>query len=334
MAFGILALSGTQFGKETTSGTAVAATARWRGPVIFPEDDRTMAMAAEDVAIIGKTTRSYVSAYNAKLALPDTNATFEQLGYVFNMGIKGVAGVQDGAGSGYIYTHAFPGLAATTLYTYTIEGFDNNQCYEAEYCFAESFKLTGAGKEPVRVSASLTGRQVSKATLTAGLSLVAVEDILAQKTKLYIDAIGGTIGTTQKTSTLLGWELDVNTGWKAKYTGDGNLYWTDIFQGHYEIKGKLTMELDANDVAQFDNFQAQTPVLMQLNIGGNALTTAGTTYSTKKLILNMPVLWTKFPAPTEADGNNRVDAEFISAYNTTSASAPSFIIVNQNTALA
>ncbi len=332
---GVRAFSGTQLGLEATAGTAVAATEILRMPVIFPEDARKMNFPKEDVAIAGGTDRSTVVSLLADLAFPKTVASFEQLPYFFTLGIKNVTtGAADGPGSDKIYAYPVPTSAAPAVKTGTLEGFDDQQCYKAEYCVFSEIKLSGKFNEEVMVEGKAFGRQVQTATKTAALTLPTIEDILFNKGKLFIDAIGGTYGATQKTNTFLGFELEIKTGQKPQPTGDGNLYFSfNKFVGSlFNVKGKVTFEHDASDVAQFALFQAQTPQKMRILFEGSSVATPGTAWQKKTLALDMPFKWTKFPRPTESDGNNVVTAEFDSNYNATALGA-TFTIVNERATL-
>lgn len=334
MAFGLRTLSATQIGQEATAGTAVAATTIWRGPVMFPEDDRTMEYPAEDVAIMGGTDRTNVTALKAKIAIPETNATYEQLPYLFNSIKALVTGVQDGAGTDYVYAFPFGTTAANTIKTFTIEGYDNTQEYESEYCFFQKIKLSGKSNEAVKMSAEGVGRQVTPSSKTNSLTMYSVNDINFMQGKLYIDAIGGTIGTTQKTLTWLGFELEINTGLVPVDSADGSLYFASHKQVGYEVKGKITIEHDATATAAFTAFQAQTPVLMQFKFAGaTAFGTPGTTYTYPTLLCNMPIKWTKLPALGDENGDNVLEAEFTSRYNLTAAAAPSFTVVMERATL-
>src|SRR4030042_1438141 len=100
---GIKALRKIQLGGETTSGTAVAATALWRGMGTL-EDQREIVFPAEDVGFLSGLDRSYVPKLAGAISFEDVEATFEQLPYIFEAGVKTVAAGRDGTqGAGYVY---------------------------------------------------------------------------------------------------------------------------------------------------------------------------------------------------------------------------------------
>ena len=115
---GIKALQRVQLGRETTAGTAVAASTRWRGQGAL-EDQRQTVFAMEDVGLLIGTDRTYVPQLGGAITMTG-DATFEQLPHIFEAGIKSNAAVADGGGSGYVYTYLIPTTQGGTVKTYTI----------------------------------------------------------------------------------------------------------------------------------------------------------------------------------------------------------------------
>lgn len=328
---GIKNLRRIQIGAESTAGTAVAATAKLRMLGTL-EDQREVMFADENVGYLSGVDRTYIPKLLAAIA-SEGDATFEQLPYLLNAGIELSAGVQDGAGTGYLYTYDLPTTAQNTLETYTIEGGDDTQAEEMEYSFVENLVLSGAPGEAWMMKADWLGRQVSKATFTASLDLDPVETILFSKTKLYIDAASGTIGTTLKSSTLLGAELSIKTGLVPVFTGDGNLYFTFTKCVGPEVLLKVTFEHNASAVAEKDAWIAQTARVIRLITQGLALTTAGTAYTYKTLQIDLAGKWEKFEKIDEQDGNDIVTGTFRARYNDDAELFGQILVVNELSAL-
>jgi len=330
---GIRQLASLQMGIETTSGTEAAATEIWRGPIDFPEDTLGFMQPREDVAIFGGTDRSYISQYSSKWMIAETELTFEQIPFILTTSVKAVtSGSADGSGSGKIYSYPVSTTSANTISSLTLEAYDNTQEEQALYGFTRSFKLSGKGGNAgnaVMVSAEMMGRQLAPGTKTGSLTLPTVEEVLFPKSKLFIDAIGGTIGTTQKTNTFLAFDLTFDSGIMPVWTGDGSLDYTFIKVSEPKLTGSVLFEHDSIAVAQKAIWRAQTPQLMRIQLLGNALTTAGTTYSVKTINIDMAMKFTKFDAIGEQDGNDIVLGNFESKYNTTSASWATFTVVNE-----
>lgn len=329
---GIVPLQKVQLGRESTAGTAVAATVIYRGKAAMIQDALEVVLVDEQIGVLGGTDRSYIPFVEAKVTFPDTEATFEQILHFLEAGIKTATAVQDGSGTDYIYTYAFPTTSKNTIKTYTIEGGDDQQEEEFAYAFVEKFKLSGKSKEAVMMSGDWIGRQVSASTFTS-LSLPTVESILFQKGKLYIDAIGGTVGTTQVSSSLLGFELNVITGWHTKYTADGTLYFTFHEAGNPEVELKVTWEHNTNATTEKTNWRAQTPRQIQLKFEGSTVGTPGTTYSVKTLIVNLSGKWMTFDAITGENGNSVITGTFRARLNSTSGYMATIIVVNELSAV-
>lgn len=322
-----------QLGREATAGTAVAATAIWRGSGSNLADTREVTMVEEQIGIAVPTTRNYIARLGGSLDMAETPATFEQLLHILEAAIKTVGtGAADGVGTGKVYTYGAPTTTVNTIKTYTIETGDNQQAEEMEYSFVEEFTLSGERGEAVMMSATWQGRQVTNTTFTGSLTVPTVEDILSAKGSLYIDAVSGLIGTTGVSETLLSWELKVTTGWKAKYTVDtGNLYFAFAYfdRDSFSAEFTATFEHNAAAVAQKALFRAGTPRLVRLNIPGSALTTGGTSYQNKTLRIDMALVYTEWEALDADDGNSIVQVTGTVGYDPTWAKALEIIVVNQ-----
>ena len=326
---GIKALRRLQLGVEAVSGTAVAATALWRGLGTM-EDTREVVFVEEDVGFLSGLDRTYTPRLGAALTMDDTEATYEQLPYVLAAGVENViTGGADGAGSGKIYLYSFPTTAPKTTRTYTIEGGDNHQAYRMEYGFVRSFSLAGVAGEAWKISVDWLGRQMAKNAFTAAPATPVVEEALFSRTKLYIDAVGGTIGTTLKSNTLLGATLNVDTGLREVETADGNIFFAFTKQVGPEITLDITLEHDASAITEYDAWVAETPRQIRLLTDGTLLTTAGTNYSRKTLKIDLAGKWEKFEKLGERDGNDILAGTFRARFNATAALYANIVVVNQ-----
>jgi hypothetical protein len=198
--------------------------------------------------------------------------------------------------------------------------------------FVREFSLTGEQGAAWMVAATVEGQAVSTTTFTASLSYPTVETILFSKTKLYIDPSSDTIGTTQKSNTLLSAELNVTTGWVAIPTGDGNLYFSSVKRVGDEIELKITFEHDASSVSEKASWLSQSERGLRLIATGNALSSAGT-HGTKKLTIDLYGKWVEFEPLDDQDGNSVVTGTFRCGYSTASSAKGSIAIVNELTAL-
>lgn len=322
---GIKLLRRLQLGRETTAGTAVGATTIWRGMGTL-EDQRETVFVEEDIGYLSGVDRTYQPKLQAALSMPSVPATFEQLPHILDAGITVATPAADSTGSGDVYTYTFPTTSAPTPKTYTIEGGDNQAVEEMEYAFVQSFTLEGSAGEALMVSAEWLGRQVTTSSFTTTATLPDVEEILFSKGKLYIDEATGTIGTTQKSSTLLSATLNVNTGLQPVFTADGNLYFTFIKNVGPEITLDVTFEHDGTATAEKAAWRAQTPCLIRLQWEGSALGTAGA-YTVKTLRVDLAGRWESFAALEDQDGNDVVTGTFRARYNATAAKYAEIVVV-------
>jgi hypothetical protein len=294
------------------------------------EDQREVIFVEEDIGQYPQADRTYVPRYAAALSIEDTPLTFEQFPLLCAIGIDDiVSGAADGAGTDKIYTYPLPVASDNGFKTFTIEGGDNQQAEEMEYAHAAEITLKGAAGEAWMMSANLIGRQVALSTFTAALSVSAVEEALFSKTKLYIDAAGGTIGTTLKSNTLLDAEITITTGLIPKFTADGDLFFSFVQQTEPVVTGSITFEHDAVGVAEKASWRAEDVKLVRLICEGSAAATPGTTYTYLSLIIDMALMWEKFDAIDEADGNDIVRGNFKCVYSSTDSLFFQIIVVNE-----
>lgn len=337
-----------QFGREITPGTAVAATARMRFPGDMLSDDRVLELPPEAVGIIGGTDRSVFTAIDASLSTGETPMTPEQLPYLLAMLYGGpTTGTADGTGStGFRYATTVPTTSVPANTAYTVEGGDDYEQERMEYSKVIKLTLKGAQKGQCSMQADLIGRQVSR--LTGGFAvttLVDTNDLVFAGTQLFLDAVGGTIGTTQITNQFLGYEITFEAMWIKKYTGDNNgLFWQFVVFTDKKITGKLTLEHDpASDGGTSGAtglktlWRANTPRLMRINNIGQAYATPGTgtlfTGGRRGVRIDLPIRVTKIPPLADLEGNDTVTVEFESRYNNTAATAGTITVCNEVSAL-
>jgi len=331
MAGGIKGLSKVQLGGETTPGTAVAATTIMRGAFAAPDDQRSIVFPDEDIGYLSGVDRTYTPYLLGRLEIPEREATFEQLPYTFAAGIKSVtAGVADGVGDGKIYEYPMPTNSYPALpKTYTLESGDNQQAEEMEYGFVSEFVLSGQERQAMTIRDVWQGRQWSPAAFTAGQSAPDTEPILFQKAKLYIDAVDGTLGNTLVSSSLLAMTCSVKTGWIPNFTGDGELYFTDIehVRDQMEVLLNITLRHNVTAVNEKAAWRNEVPRQIRLAVNGSAFD-AGTSYSNKTLLIDLAGKWERFEPLAERNGMMVSAGVFRARYNAVANMFARFTVVN------
>jgi len=339
---GIKPLRKIQLSREAhgTQGTATTDYIIWRGGGTL-QDNRETVFVEEDVGILPGVDRTYVPVKGGELVFTDTPATFEQLPYIFDSAIYLATATTD-ASSAFIRTYTMPlqssdNKSSTDLQTVSFKAGDNQEVEDMSFSFISNFTLKGAAGEALMVGATWKGREVTTdaAGFDTTVTLQSVEEILFSKGKIYIDAVGGTIGTTQVTKTLLGADLAWDTGWKSENTADGRLDFSFIKQVGPEVVLDVRFEHNGTAQAEKAAWRAETSRLLQLKFEGSALTTtdAAATYDVNTLIVNLPGKWESFSALDEQDGDDIVTGTFRSRYNATSGTGPEIILANETETL-
>ena len=330
---GSRALRKIQIGKETTAGTNVDATTIWRGMGVI-HDQRDRVFPKEDVGVLGGTDRSYTARYWSDLTLDSVEATFEQLPYVFEAGVKTAAASADGAGDGYIYEYPTSVTSQNTTTTYTIEGGDDQQEEEAAYWFLKHFNLSGDGQGALFMTSDWVGRVTANGTFKAALSVPDVEEILVNNGTLYIDDSGGSIGGTEVSSTLFGIDYDVDTGLQEYWAVDGSLDFSLIKFTEDEIILNLTYEHNASAVTEKAKYRDGSTRLIRLKFEGSAFTTAGTDYTYKTLIIDVAGVYEDWSMLQDQDGNDVVTATLRVRNSPADTLKAEYTVVNELSALA
>jgi hypothetical protein len=198
-----------------------------------------------------------------------------------------------------------------------------------EGVFCEEFSISGKVREPLKFTASLIGKQATNDTFTTGLTIPTVEEALFQKSKIYINDAALGFGGTVIANYLLGFNLSVKTGFVSRFAADGNLYYSYLKQVKPEITLELTVEHNTTAEAEITKARAQTARLIRILTEGAAVTTPGTTYSKKSLILDIAGKYSAIPAIEDEDGSSIMNFTLNGRYNATAASMGKIVVVNE-----
>ena len=334
MAYGTVPLRKIQLGQQQAPGSAVVASAIWRGPGAQIDGGETVVRPEENVGLIVDTDRAYIPYRIATLDFPECPATFEQLGYVLAAGVQlDVDGAADGDGDGHIYEFDVDQTAPNTFQTFTIEAGDNNAAAAMNYAFPTEFTLTWAPKEALKLTSKWVGRQkIGQSFTVLALSVSdPVEEILAPK--IYVDDVDD-LGDTQLEGTLIGYELNWQTGLVPQATGDGENYFHVQIPKKPSFTLRLTYEHDANCSAEYAKFLALISRVIRILHEGSTIDNGNTgTYTKKTLEINLCGKYTAFPPFSDQNGDNIVTVEFQGGYNATANFFGYFILVNTLAAL-
>ena len=329
---GLKKLRKLNFGPEATPGTAVAEAHTWRGQGTI-EDTREVVFLEEDIGRLMGYDKTYTPVKGASLVLEETPLSFEHAVWVFGQGIEwqttGTTAGTAGMG-GYVYTHDYPTTAARTTKTFSWEGGDNEQYEAFNYGIMTDLTISGAPDEAVMVTATIVGREITTAAaLYTTAALATTEEVLFNKGKLYIDAVSGTMGTTQKTATLIDFSYNLITGYVPLKAADGNIAYASHKQTTPECTIDMTLEWDGTAETEKERWRTETARLLEIKFEGTALTdTSGGTYTYKTIRLQNVGKWESFDKLGENNGNDVIAGTFRLRENATGGQSAVVVVNN------
>ena len=267
----VMGLRRIQIGQESTRGTPVAADIILLGrlgmtPEITPympddEERNSLAMYHRRTNVGQQAALSY-----------EGTLTFQQVIHLLAMGIGALTTSQpDSGGSPTVYDHTFePTLIALAAQkAYTFEYGDNQQEYESAFCIATQLEFSMAMLEPWTMSADILARFPSKSTFTGSLVAPTVEDVIGQKTKLYIDTSWANLGNTQVSDTMISASIRIPTGIVPTRYADGSLEFSDVAENKRAAEIDLTFKHNTSGEAEYDKFAAGTLTFVRLEVEGS-----------------------------------------------------------------
>jgi len=176
MAAGILPLTLLQIGKESTAGTAVAATRRvlTKSATYRHQQVQEMFEGQLSGVLSRAVTAPVITREHTQIEVA-TDLDFEQILFPLLSGVKGgVTPSSPGSGEARLWTFA-PSQTAPSVDSYTVEYVADDgstkQELEADYAITSSFEITGGVEALPQISYSMDARKTSQSTYTSGISL-------------------------------------------------------------------------------------------------------------------------------------------------------------------
>jgi hypothetical protein len=315
---------------EATRGTDLAATRKVYAQFTPSYTRALMDFMDTSATLEGRRRVAYGREKAAGTALDI--CTYEDLAWWFQMGIKGgVTGVAD-AGTPIAYTYTFtPTLATDDLKSATFEFGDSGNPYQISQMMVNSFTLrmdADNDSEPGwMIDVELIGRDYTSTTFTAALTDRATEVILARGTKLYIDNAGGTIGTTQKTGSLIKCSITVNNNIHFKAFAEDVTYVAanKVGRGARTLDAQFSFEFDSD--TEFTKYRtaAGAQRLIRLEQSGSEIHTSSSVL--KRFRFDMYGYWNSW-SRSDREGNLTADFGFAGFYDVTAAKTFTAEIVN------
>lgn len=327
-----------QFGKETTPGTLVVATAlmRWNGAIL--SEPRDTEVVPEQVGRFGgDVARSLQPKPAPKIAVAETMLNPEQVPYLLAMMYGGpVTGTADGtASSGYKYATSIPVTSAVTNTAYSAEVGGQGFRETLTYCKCRKVSIKGSSGKPWTMTAELIGSTTAALSSYASVTAPTVNDLLFNLSKFYFDAPSAGMGTTQLAG-VLGLELTYEGLWEPEYTGDGTLNWTAVTFTDYKITGKITILGAARSSGFGSAYYAKVQRFLRVDMLGAAYATpgTGTTLAGVGGIRNdLAIVFTDEPEQGDENGIATFSAPFEAGYHPTLGNAGAITACNEVSAL-
>lgn len=253
-----------QAGKETTWATTVTPTVKLMGLEEFT------ITPIVDTEVLKDIRGSQAPGYNAVLNMVEAEADFSgQLMYEdINYWLEGLMGVATPSGAGpYVRTGNAPvsnaGVTSPRLQT-IIKG-DGTDAYKLAGGIVSELTISGEANKALMVKGKMLGQVVTSGAALAGLSDRATNVAMGDHLSLYIDAIGGTIGSTAIAATGFAFELAIKTNRKLRhYIGaltPGN--WNDV---RWEGSLKITAEFNTTSKAYLNSLLTNAVLQHQVRI--------------------------------------------------------------------
>lgn len=274
MAGNLAGLDTIQAAKETVWGTSVVATAKLMGV------EECTIESTGGAEILSELRGSLAPGFTARKTKAAGKAsvkgfcTYEDINYYLESLLGDVT--PSGAGP-YIRAGAAPLTAAAANRMMTLYDGQSSDVYKLLGSVCSKLTLSAKVGEAWKFAAEFIGKQKTTGTLAA-LSDRAVNVIDGADTSLYIDAWGGTIGTTQINTLATAFELAIDMGNSVRF------YLGSLFGGRYRQRKpepsnttlKLSLEFDATTKAYLDAFLTYSAVLqhqvrLKSTTGANAI---------------------------------------------------------------
>ena len=202
MAAGLQPLTLIQVGKESTDGTAVAATRR-----ILTKSGTFRHMQTQEMfegqlsGTLARSATSPVLTREASQLEISTDLDFNQVLLPLLSGVKGgVTSSIPGSGEARLWTFA-PSQTGPSVDPYTIEfvvddGVGTTQQIEAPFGVTTSFEITGGTESLPQITWDMDARKSGQSALTSGIALPAVEFASNLRWQMSLDTTWARLGTT------------------------------------------------------------------------------------------------------------------------------------------
>ena len=314
-----------QYGKETTKGTAAAATRVRVGvaPRIVTDTKPERIMEQFNIRMVSRRVAIYQRLYQSVLSTP--NAGFQQMILPLITGLKGnISGSEVTPSQGdYLWTFT-PGLTpaagSNAQDAFTLQVGDGEQAWRIPYCMTDRISLKGTisqdgGSAPVSLEQGLFGRFIEENAFTAGQALEGSTPMNAKLARLYVDTTWAGVGTTEVTDGMVDFGVELLTGLHPVFRGSAANYFNSHREGPIDFTAAFTVDHALRDEL-LSSQQAGDLQVVRLAITGPVIG-SGTPH---KLTIDMGGHWEDVTPVDAADrGDNLSTLALFGTYDDTGA---------------
>jgi hypothetical protein len=299
------ALDQVQLGQEVTWGTSVVATSKLGLITDHTLEPEVSVETLKDLR--GSLAPGYVAVLNSHKAAASMSGTasYDDLPYILDSLL-----MVSTPGAATTYTRDYTGqlTAAPTRRKYTVQHGQSGKVQKMLGGVFSEFNLKVETNKPWTYSSKMIGKSVLDGALAA-LSDRSQTPIHANETVFYLDAVGGTIGSTAVTSLWYSYDLTIKNG-VGLVSAIGALTPSAYVDGMAEANLKVKCDVDATTAGYLTSVLGtsllQKQIRMKATTGATQIAQfdfAGTFSSSPKI-------------NTDADGVTTFEFEIDAIYNT------------------
>lgn len=303
-----------QVGKETVYGTGVAATRKVYLEQVSLTDEREP-RPHDFMTGTREQTRAYTqgpSIVGGSVQLP---LSADELLEWLLITIQGGVTPSTPVGTVRLWTFK-PG---NTLDSMTLEYDDGAIARRALGVYGNSIQFQGSANGEQMVNLDLFGKSRAANALTGSLTDRVPTFMEGWETKIYIEAFGGTPGTTVIASTLLDWNVQIANNMGRKFTADNVNVANRAVIGKLAVTATLGFEAVGSTVAaEIANWEAATKRTVRLEFGQNDVIES--TYK-RFVTIDLPGAWTTPQMTDEDEGTRKYSFGLQAVYDPTTIAA-------------
>jgi len=318
----------TQVGKETTYGTIVPAT---RQLLMDPASGGLTRTRAAHVINVATGTPDNVR--GVKNRAVEAGGTFKQMLDAGEIVEPLLACIQGGVTpTTALGASTWVFVPSTTLDSQTWENRDGYTDWVESGVYVDTIKLSwsAAASGDISVDYTLFGKDRTQQALTASLATRSPVWIEGWETKVYLDALGGTAGTTPFGTAISG-DLTIQRNLGRKFFAANTQATGAITQGAFGCTGSIVYEANSASLAEYADWDTSVPRLMRLEFGNNGAV-LGTSTLKARVAFDVPCFYTSWDLTGEDAQTRIAKANFQYSYDPTNAFSTKITVVNGRTA--